>query len=101
MRLFQHLPAAADRIACLAELRRVTRGPILLSFFHARSLQHARRILRGWLSRLTGRRRSGRHAITFRTLRSEAAAAGLAVARSRPLLRFVSEQWIVELLPAR
>jgi 2-polyprenyl-3-methyl-5-hydroxy-6-metoxy-1,4-benzoquinol methylase len=101
MRLFQHLPAPADRIACLAELRRVTRGPILLSFFHAWSLQHARRVLHRVLARLTGRRHSRRHAITLATLAAEAAAAGLVVTRSRPLLRFVSEQWIVELLPAR
>jgi 2-polyprenyl-3-methyl-5-hydroxy-6-metoxy-1,4-benzoquinol methylase len=101
MRLFQHLPAPADRVACLAELRRVTRGPILLSFFHAWSLQHARRVLHRVLARLTGRRHSRRHAITLATLAAEAAAAGLVVTRTRPLLRFVSEQWIVELLPAR
>jgi SAM-dependent methyltransferase len=94
MRLLQHLPTAAERIAVLAELRRCSRGPVIVSFFDSHSLTHARRLLR----RATGRR-SGRGAIARRTLIAEAAAAGLTVRRFRALLRFCSEQTLALLLP--
>ena len=91
MRLMQHLPTPAERIACLAELRRVTRGPVLVSYFHTVSTQHLRRCVR---SRLGGRH-SRRVAIGGRQFRRELEAAGLRFVTSVPLLRFLSEQWIV------
>jgi hypothetical protein len=96
MRLLQHLPSAEERIACLRELRRVTRGPVLVSFFHAGSLQHARRRLR----RAFGGRASGRTAITARQFERELAAAGLRSVARAPLRRFVSEQWLVLAVPS-
>lgn len=90
-RLLQHIPTATERIAILAELRRVTRGPIVVSFFDAHSLQHVRRLLR----RVTGKNRSGRGAISRAALRQELLAAGLRPLAFAPLCRFVAEQTLV------
>ena len=90
MRLLQHLPSSAQRVECLRELRRVCRGPVLVSFFDAISLQHARRVVRARLGR-----RSKRHAIRPRTLAAELRAAGLELVAQAPLRRFLSEQRIV------
>lgn len=91
MRLLHHIPGSEERRHILAELRRVSRGPVILSFFHSVCLQHARRLV----ARRLGKTRSGRCAIRFSVLRGDLAAAGLKVVATRPLLRFVSEQWLV------
>ncbi|MBK8974466.1 MAG: class I SAM-dependent methyltransferase [Planctomycetes bacterium] len=98
MRLLQHLPTRAERVAVLAELRRVTRGPLIVSFFHAGSVQHLRRALRARL----GRPRSGRSAIALRTMLADLHAAGLRAVAVRALAPLWSEQWLVrcERLPA-
>ena len=90
MRLLHHIAAAEERIIILRELARVSRGPVLFSFFHAVSLQHLRR----QVGRLLGRR-SRRHGIGFGTLKQELRAAGLVPQRWWPLRRYVSEQWVV------
>jgi SAM-dependent methyltransferase len=93
MRLLHHFTAPADRIACLRELARVTARVTVVSFFHCWSVQHGRRLLRGWL----GGRKSRRTAISWQRFRREAASAGLEVEAARPLRRFWSEQWLVRL----
>jgi SAM-dependent methyltransferase len=90
-RLLQHLPAAAERRAVLREFARVSRGPVIVSFFDAMSLQHARRLVR----RRLGKKRSGRTAITRRALLADLRAAGLRPLRYRALGRFVAEQTLV------
>ena len=87
-RLLQHIPTPVERIDILRELARVTRGPIVVSFFDARSLQHLRRCIR----RAFGKQRSGRCAVSRRAFFAEVAAAGLRVVATRPLRRFVAEQ---------
>lgn len=91
MRLLHHIPQSSERRRILSEFRRVSRGPVILSFFHSISLQHARRKI----ARQLGKTRSGRCAIRFSVLREDLAAAGLEVVATRPLLRFISEQWLV------
>ena len=92
-RLFHHLPTPDERVAVLRELARVTDGPILLSFFHAGSVQHLRRTVR----RRFGKTRSGRVAVSLRQMLRDADAAGLRLAAARPLLPLISEQWVVRL----
>ena len=92
MRLLHHIPRPDERVRILRELARVSRGPLVLSFFHAVSLQHLRRLLR---CRLLGRRPSGRVAIRLATLARELNAAGLTLVKKQPLRRFVSEQWLL------
>lgn len=94
-RLLQHLPRAEERIAALSELRRVTRGPVVVTFFDSTSLQSLRRAIR----RAMGKKRSGRSAITRAAFRREAIAAGFRTLRFQPLLRFVGEQTFALLLP--
>lgn len=90
-RLLQHIPTGVERIDILRELARVTNGPIVVSFFDARSLQHLRRRVR----RVLGKRRSGRSAIRRAELLSDLAAAGLTALAFAPLRRFVSDQTLV------
>lgn len=90
-RLLQHIPTAVERVDILRELARVCRGPIVVSFFDARSLQHARRVLR----RAFGKPRSGRAAVSRSTFLRELRAAGLQPLAVRALRRFVAEQTLV------
>lgn len=91
MRLMHHIERPQERTAVLQELRRVTRGPVLVSFFDSRSLQHLRR----HLARRLGKPRSDRGAISFAQFRRDLEAAGLRAEAWIPLRRFISEQWIV------
>lgn len=90
-RLLQHIPTPVERIAILRELARVTRGPIVVSFFDARSLQHLRRRLR----RRLGKLRSGRSAVARGAFLRELGQAGLRPVAVRALCRFVTEQTLV------
>ncbi len=90
-RLLQHIPTPVERIDILRELGRVCRGPIVVSFFDACSLQHLRRRLR----RAFGKRRSGRSAVRLGAFLAECRTAGLEPAAVRPLRRFVAEQVLV------
>ncbi|MEO6595649.1 MAG: class I SAM-dependent methyltransferase [Planctomycetota bacterium] len=90
-RLLQHIPTRVERIAILRELARVTRGPIVVSFFDACSLQHLRRLLR----RCLGKRRSSRTAVTRHAFLAELRDAGLLPVAVRALQRFIAEQTLV------
>lgn len=96
-RLLQHIPTPVERITILRELARVTRGPIVVSFFDARSLQNLRRHLRRGL----GKRRSGRSAVARGVFLRELEAAGLRPVAVRALCRFVTEQTLVLCVRAR
>ncbi len=90
-RLLQHIPTPVERIDILRELARVCRGPIVVSFFDARSLQHVRRVVRRWF----GKKRSGRSAVSRAAFLAECRAAGLEPTAVRALRRFVAEQTLV------
>ncbi len=90
-RLLQHIPTAVERRVVLRELARVTRGPIVVSFFDACSLQHLRRVVRRWF----GKTRSGRSAVRRAAFLRELSDAGLEVVATRALRRFVAEQTLV------
>lgn len=96
MRLLQHIATPDERIDILRELRRVSRGPVVVSFFDACSLQHLRRKLRS----VRGKRRSGRYAISRSAFAAELAAAGLEVVAMRALRRFLGEQTLTLCRPA-
>lgn len=91
MRLLQHIPSPVERRAILRELARVTDGPILLSYFNAFTLQHGRRVI----SRMLGKPRSGRGAISARQFARDLHSAGLAQVAARPLVPMISEQHLV------
>ncbi|MFO1052833.1 MAG: class I SAM-dependent methyltransferase [Planctomycetota bacterium] len=91
-RLLHHVPGRAERVAILGELARVSRGAVIVSFFHAASLQNLRR---GLARRLLRKRRSSRGGVSWRTFQRDLGEAGLKVVAVRALLPFVSEQWLV------
>lgn len=90
-RLLQHIPTPVERIGILRELARTCRGPIVVSFFDACSLQHFRRVLR----RALGKTRSGRSAVRRGRLLAELRAAGLRPIAIVPLRRFLVEQTLI------
>ena len=94
-RLLQHVPTPVERIDILRELRRVSRGAVVVSCFDACSLQHLRRVVR----RAFGKRRSGRGAVRLGAFLAECREAGLEPIAVRPLRRFVAEQVLVLLRP--
>jgi ubiquinone/menaquinone biosynthesis C-methylase UbiE len=91
MRLLQHIATPVERTTILRELARVSRGPIVVSFFDSCSLQHLRRTLRP----LLGKRKSQRHAVNRRRFEQEVAAAGLQIISMSALARFIGEQTLV------
>jgi len=92
MRLFQHLHAApVERSAILRELRRVASGPLILSYFDSRSVQHLRRLLR----RRLGKPKSGRGALPWRVFGDELRASGWEPTDRIALLPGWSEQNLV------
>lgn len=91
MRLLHHIADQTERRWILSELRRVSSGPLIVSFFHSYSVQHARRVL----ARLLGKRHSGRCAVRYAVFRRDLEAAGYEIVVARPLARFISEQWLV------
>ena len=90
-RLLQHVAGAKARRAVLRELARVSRGAVVVSFFDALSLLHARRLVR----RAFGKPRSGRSAVGRAAFRRDLRAAGLEPVRFLALGRFVAEQTLV------
>ncbi len=90
-RLLHHIPTSEERVRILMEIARVTDGPLVVSFFHAPSLQHARRLI----ARQLGKPTSGRGAITLGRFLGDLRAAGLRPRAFEALLPFVSEQWLV------
>ncbi len=95
-RLMQHIPTPEERIDILREFARVTRGPVVVSFFDSCSLQHHRRQLR----RRFGKPRSGRSAVARGQFARECETAGLRVVAFEALRRFFSEQTLVLCVPA-
>ena len=96
LRLLHHIPGAPERRKILEELRRVSRGPVIVSFFHAFSLQHLRRTI----ARRLGKRVSGRCALSWRRFRPDLEAAGFRIVATKPLARGLSEQWLVLVTPS-
>lgn len=89
IRIFHYLEQPAERRAVLAELARVVRGRIVLSFMHPVAFAPL------------VKRRPTRKTQTLAAIRADAAACGLRVARVRPVLPFVKRLWFVALEPER
>ena len=94
-RFLHHVPSSAQRARILAELTRVSKSFVVVSFFHPWSAHHAlRRLRRAALGApLT------RHACTLATLRSELAALGWKVTRTRAQARFRRDLWALRAEP--
>lgn len=95
IRLLHHVPSAQVRRRILAELARVSRRGVVITYFRRGSIQSLRRRIKSW----RGRPVRSRQSISRRELEADANAAGLRVERSRGIAPFISEQWIVTLVP--
>lgn len=89
-RLLHHFREPAARRAAMRELARISRGPVIVSFFCSRSIDAIVFNLKQTISR---RPATDRIPIATRTLIADAAAAGLRVERWLPARPPVSRQW--------
>jgi ubiquinone/menaquinone biosynthesis C-methylase UbiE len=87
IRLFHHLGAADTRRRIFKEFARVSKGWVLVSFYHSNCLKRFKKLLRG-------KPLSGEY-VSFSALRAEAAEAGLRVVRTSAVARYVLPQWFV------
>jgi SAM-dependent methyltransferase len=93
IRLFHHLPSPGVRRIMLGELGRVTRGNVVLTFFHPISFHNLER----WIARLLAGRRSPRVCFTSGTLAREAATVGLRLERTVALGAYRRDLWFAVL----
>ena len=80
-RLFHHFFESSVRVAALRELRRISRGPIVMSFFCSQSVSSAAFLLRNRLRREPA---TDRVPISFNTISADIAAAGTCIRASPP-----------------
>jgi ubiquinone/menaquinone biosynthesis C-methylase UbiE len=85
IRLFHHIAAPEMRRRIFKEFARVAKGWVLVSFYHSNCLKRFKKLIRGKPS-------SGEH-VSFSALRAEAAAAGLRVAKTAAVARYLKPQW--------
>jgi len=95
-RLFHHFREPEVRRRCLCELRRICRGPLIVSFFCSFSFDAVSFHLRHWLRRKAA---TDRIPIPLRTFVADAAAARLKVTRIRMVCPGISRQWYARLEP--
>lgn len=97
-RLFQHFPEPDARQQALKELARISRGPLVVSFFCTRAVDY-------WIRRiqqkLFGREVPHRVTIPYAAFARDVRAAGLRVERVEMARPYVSQQWYAILRPAR
>lgn len=85
IRLFHHLTTAEMRRNILKEFARVSRRWVLVSFYHSHCLKRFKKLMRG-------KPVSGEH-ISYATLRTDAASAGLRPVKTAAVARYVRPQW--------
>ncbi len=95
VRLLHHVPSSAARIRILDEIHRVCRRSAVVTFFRSGALQDWRRRFR----QRRGRAPQSRVCIPLATLRWEAATAGFEIHSARGVAPWISEQWVVTLVP--
>lgn len=96
-RLLHHYPTAALRRGALSELARVTRGPVVASFFSNFALDSLKFHV---LKAVSGRNKGHRFPCSTRTFLSDVDAAGLEVSVVEPVRFVVSPQTYVKAYPS-
>ncbi|MHC1769436.1 MAG: lipopolysaccharide kinase InaA family protein [Verrucomicrobiia bacterium] len=94
-RLFHHFSESSTRIAALKELRRITRGPIVLSFFNADTIDARFKRL---VNALRGRPLKARIPIPLAVFAEDVKAAGLRIDAKFPTRGSISPQTYVRLI---
>ncbi len=91
-RLFHHFIKSEDRRKAIAELRRISKGPVVLSFFNIFSLSMSYRILR---KRLKGKRLTDRVPVRLAALKAEIESCGMKVSYDTAKHWGVSAMWYI------
>lgn len=91
-RLFHHFTESGTRLRALGELRRISRGPVILSFFNSFALDAVYRRLR---DKVRGRTRRDRIPIPYSTFRAELLAAGFRIQGKIAVRWGISPHWYV------
>jgi SAM-dependent methyltransferase len=91
-RLFHHFSEPDVRRKAFAELGRICRGPVVVSFFCTLAIDAGTLFLR---DRLRRRRPNDRIPVSLRAIRADAGAAGLLVRKVLPVRPAISRQWYV------
>jgi ubiquinone/menaquinone biosynthesis C-methylase UbiE len=93
-RLFHHFTEHATRLRALRELRRISRGPVIISFFNSFALDAAYRRLKNILLK---RVLHDRIPIAFKTFHAEIRSAGFRVEKKIAVRWGISPHWYVVL----
>jgi SAM-dependent methyltransferase len=94
IRLFHHFAESDTRRRALAELRRISRGPIVVTFLNSFALDR----ITYWLKdRRRGRRRTSQLPIPFKTFAADIEAAGLGVDKKLAAHWGISSRWFLVL----
>lgn len=94
IRLFHHFADAQTRRRALSELRRVCRGPIIVTFLNSFALDR----VTSWLkARIRGRKHDSQLPIPFKTFAADIAAAGLQIDRRIAAHWGISSRWFLVL----
>lgn len=91
-RLFHHFTESDTRLRALQELRRISRGSVIISFFNVFALDAAYRRMRDILLRRTPR---DRIPISYKVFNAELRAAGLRVQKRIAVRWGISPHWYV------
>jgi SAM-dependent methyltransferase len=94
IRLFHHFDEADTRRRALAELRRICRGPIIVTFLNSFALDR----FSSWAkNRLRGRKRTSQLPIPFKTFAADIDAAGLKIEKKIAAHWGISSRWFLVL----
>jgi SAM-dependent methyltransferase len=94
IRLFHHFADSPTRRRALCELRRICRGPIVVTFLNSFALDRATY----WLKdRLRGRKRTAQLPIPFKTFAADISAAGLQIDKKMAAHWGISSRWFLVL----
>ena len=91
-RLFHHFTESGTRLRALKELRRISRGPVIISFFNSFALDAAYRRISDIMR---GRTPKDRIPIPYRVFQGELQAAGFRVQKTIAVRWGVSPHWYV------
>ena len=91
-RLFHHFTESDTRLRALRELRRICRGPVIISFFNSFALDAVYRKLR---DKVRGRTRQDRIPIPYKIFHAELLAAGFRIHKKIAVRWGVSPHWYV------
>jgi len=90
IKLFGHIPSET-RIRILKEIKRVTKGPFIVAYYLSEPIANIKRKIR----KLIAGNKAPWFPISKKDLKKEIESAGLVIVKEKPLLRYVSETWIV------